>query len=132
MSNTVEYYNCNYKSVAADVQDGSGDTNNTLVVSLHSKKHPPNPLILTTDCVYFEHLFEPLFHTLTEFTRLGCIVLMCHVRRWKRDNKFFAMCKKTMNIEVLKENIEYLPHEHTGILHRNITRIYKFSYKISS
>ena len=88
---------------------------------------PRRPIVIAADCVYFEHLFEPLYHTLSEFVAMGCIVIMCHVRRWKRDNKFFTMCRKTMKCEVLNEDIQYIPDENTGDLRKTITRMYKFS-----
>ena len=54
---------------------------------------------------------------------------MCHVRRWKKDNKFFKLCKKTMNVDIIHESVEMIPHEHTGELQRCVTRIYKFTSK---
>lgn len=85
------------------------------------------PIIIATDCVYFEHLFESLYHTLNEFASLGCVIIMCHVRRWKKEGKFFTMCKKTMKCETLNEDIRRVPDENTGDLRKTVTRIYKFS-----
>lgn len=83
------------------------------------------PLIIAADCVYWECLFEPLFHTLRDCITLGCKVIIAHVRRWKKDGKFFAMCRKAgFTVTTLVEVVEVVPHEHTGVPTRQVTRIY--------
>ena len=90
------------------------------------------PLIVAADCVYWESLFELLVITLCKLCqhREGTRVLMSHVRRWKKDAKFFKMCqKKGLLVEVISETIEQVPAEHTGINERTITRIYRITNK---
>jgi hypothetical protein len=85
------------------------------------------PLIVAADCVYWESLFELLVITLCNLCqrREGTRVLMSHVRRWKKDAKFFKLCqKKGLLVEVISETIEQVPAEHTGVNERTITRIY--------
>ena len=57
------------------------------------------------------------------------IVIVAHVRRWKKDGKFFAMCKKTMNVDVLEETVDSVINEATSEVSRRVTRIYKISAK---
>lgn len=63
-------------------------------------------VVLAADCVYHEYLFQPLCDTLLVLTSLGCHVLLCHVRRWKRDGKFFKLCKKAgMTVKLIHEDV---------------------------
>lgn len=90
----------------------------------------PPPLIVAADCVYWESLFELLADTLCLLCRRcqGARVLMSHVRRWKKDAKFFKLCvKKGLNVTVLSETVEHVPAEHTGLPERTITRVYLIS-----
>lgn len=83
------------------------------------------PLVIAADCVYWECLYEPLFCTLKDLIGRGCKVIISHVRRWKKDGKFFAMCKKAgFLVTVLVEEVKSVPAEHTGIPTRQVTRIY--------
>jgi len=94
---------------------------------------PPPLLIVAADCVYWESLFEPLVDTLCELClrnsrSRGARVLMSHVRRWRRDAKFFKLCcKRGLRVDVLSETMEHVPAEHTGKLERAITRVYLIS-----
>ena len=76
----------------------------------------PPPLVIAADCVYWECLFDPFFKTVSQLVRLDCIIIIAHVKRWKKDEKFFNMCKKSdfMEISVLQETVEYLDDENTG------------------
>lgn len=62
-------------------------------------------LVLAADCVYWEELFEPLVDTLVHLTNSGAIVLMAHVRRWKKDAKFFKLCQKRLTVEKIHEEV---------------------------
>ncbi|KAH9300105.1 hypothetical protein KI387_011688, partial [Taxus chinensis] len=60
-------------------------------------------LILASDVVYHENLFDPLLLTL-KWLLLGKeeksgnpILLMAHLRRWKKDARFFKKAKKMFN-----------------------------------
>mmetsp|Transcript_8943 Transcript_8943/g.20679 ORF Transcript_8943/g.20679 Transcript_8943/m.20679 type:complete len:287 (+) Transcript_8943:615-1475(+) len=61
-----------------------------------------NLLILASDCVYWESLYEPLERTLAQLLSSSLqqqpsrFALLASVRRWKRDNTFFhQLGKKT-------------------------------------
>lgn len=83
------------------------------------------PLVIAADCVYWECLYEPLFQTLKSLLAKGCKVIISHVRRWKKDGKFFAMCKKAgYSVSVWVEEVKTVPAEHTGVPTRQVTRIY--------
>lgn len=83
------------------------------------------PLIIAADCVYWECLFEPLASTMNQLVAAGCTVLMAHVRRWKKDGKFFAMCRKRgWVVRTLLEDVSSVPDEATGEPRRHITRLY--------
>lgn len=85
----------------------------------------PPPLVIAADCVYWECLFEPLFQTIKDLTATGCKVIIAHVRRWKKDGKFFALCRKAgLAVTTMVEEVLVVPHEHTGAPTRQITRIY--------
>ncbi|CAM9114260.1 unnamed protein product, partial [Discosporangium mesarthrocarpum] len=55
-------------------------------------------LVVLADCVYWEELFDALVDTLAGLVSTGARVLMAHVRRWKRDKKFFRLCAKKMDV----------------------------------
>jgi hypothetical protein len=49
-------------------------------------------LILGSDCVYWEHLYEPLERTIAGLLQQAPCDSMCllaGMRRWKRDNHFY-------------------------------------------
>jgi hypothetical protein len=77
-------------------------------------------VLLVADCVYWEEvrmndgkyarraicvtyaraqLFEPLLDTLKQFVSRGAVCYMSHVRRWKRDTRFFTLCRKHMQVK---------------------------------
>ena len=85
-------------------------------------------VVLLADCVYWECLFKPLVSTILQFINYGADVVMCHVKRWKKDSIFFSLCKKMgISVELLHEAVEMVPEEHTNQLSRRITRFYRFS-----
>jgi len=82
-----------------------------------------SPLIIASDCVYWEHLFIPLIDCLLYFTSRGSRVIMSHVKRWKKDERFFRLCKKkNKTVKVLHEVIDH------DLNSRNIMRIIEISY----
>lgn len=88
----------------------------------------PLPLIIAADCIYWECLFVPFYNTLKEFIDQGCTVILSHVRRWKKDNKFFALCRKNnLKVEILHECKDMVLNENTNESNRRISRIYKIS-----
>lgn len=93
---------------------------------------PSPPLIIASDCVYWECLFEPLYQTLSELVlETGCTIIIAHVKRWKKDGRFFKQYLRTMRVEVLKEVIEWVveANSSSGRRSRQISRIYKISRK---
>lgn len=62
-------------------------------------------LILASDVVYHDHLYEPLVKTLQNLL-LGdgqgrMVMVMAHLRRWKKESAFFKKAKKVFEVEVL-------------------------------
>lgn len=110
------------QSVSADVLCWGNDEDFNRVW----QKFSSPPLVIAADCVYWECLFQPLFETMKRLTDNGSEVIMSHVKRWKKDTKFFNLCKKNnMEVEVLVEEISMVPNEHTGELNKQITRVYR-------
>jgi predicted nicotinamide N-methyase len=105
--------------ISADVLSWGNNEELDLVM----QKFEEPPLVIAADCVYWEHLFEPLFITVRELVARGCEVIICHVKRWKKDEKFFKMCRKCMTVELLSEVKDMIPAENTGIPQRRISRI---------
>lgn len=62
-------------------------------------------LILASDVVYHDHLYEPLLQTLS-LLLLGnqlkkMMFVMAHLRRWKKESVFFKKARKLFNVDVL-------------------------------
>ncbi|TKY55817.1 Protein-lysine methyltransferase METTL21B [Spatholobus suberectus] len=63
-------------------------------------------LVLASDVVYHDHLYEPLLETL-RLVMLGggegkkMVFVMAHMRRWKKESAFFKKAKKHFNVDVL-------------------------------
>ncbi|KAM0975446.1 hypothetical protein ACFX13_018764 [Malus domestica] len=65
-------------------------------------------LILASDVVYHDHLYEPLLKTLrllilgeAEENEEGKVFVMAHLRRWKKESAFFKKARKVFEVEVL-------------------------------
>lgn len=64
-------------------------------------------LILASDVVYHNHLYDPLLQTLRfllldgENTKKEMVFVMAHLRRWKKESAFFKKAKKLFEVEVL-------------------------------
>lgn len=87
-----------------------------------------NLIVIASDCVYWEHLYEPFFQTLDYFiTTHNATVILSHFKRWKKEKKFFAMCQKKFQVEILYENIEVVPigdeHIISSIIEDNDSKI---------
>ena len=69
-------------------------------------------IIVAADCVYWECLYDAFLDALRYFASLGpqVKVIYSHVRRWKKENKFFKMCRKYLHVEVLYESVVMVPH----------------------
>ncbi|XP_075498442.1 uncharacterized protein LOC142536915 [Primulina tabacum] len=61
-------------------------------------------VILASDVVYHDHLYEPLIQTL-KFYLLGSekemVFLMAHLKRWKKESAFFKKAGKLFDVKVL-------------------------------
>lgn len=83
-------------------------------------------LVIAADCVYWECLYQPFLNTLTDLVSRGATILIAHVRRWKKDGKFFQMCKRQgITVDVIHEVIDQETNEHTNVKSRRVTRVYK-------
>ncbi|XVE82623.1 hypothetical protein DITRI_Ditri16bG0020700 [Diplodiscus trichospermus] len=62
-------------------------------------------LVLASDVVYHDHLFEPLIQTLRFLLNGGGgekkVFVMAHLRRWKKDSVFFKRAKKFFDVQTL-------------------------------
>lgn len=87
----------------------------------------PFDLILASDCVYHDTLFEPLMKTLKWLvgSDKGPIVLLAHLRRWKKDGHFFRMASKFFNVEVVHRHPPP-ENDRIGVI------VYKFTRRITS
>ncbi|RHZ00206.1 hypothetical protein DYB35_000622 [Aphanomyces astaci] len=86
---------------------------------------------VAADCVYWEALFEPFFHTVRALVVDHHVdVILAHVKRWKKDERFFKMCRKHMQVIQLVEDVSLELQEHTQDHHRVIKRIYRLTAKV--
>ncbi|KAL0874103.1 hypothetical protein Bca101_023808 [Brassica carinata] len=68
-------------------------------------------LMVASDVVYHDHLYEPLLKTLRlmvaakglEGKRL--IFLMAHLRRWKKESAFFKKARKVFDVDVIHSDV---------------------------
>ncbi|KAJ4974430.1 hypothetical protein NE237_007604 [Protea cynaroides] len=59
-------------------------------------------LLLASDVVYHDHLFDPLLKTLQFYLRNNTVFVMAHLRRWKKkDSIFFKKARKLFNIDMI-------------------------------
>lgn len=86
-------------------------------------------VVIAADVIYWEKLFVPLVDTLACLCKqYGCIVIIAHIKRWKKDNKFLNLCKKqALLVDTICEEINFLRHENTHEEMKQIRRIYKIS-----
>ncbi|KAI7746576.1 hypothetical protein M8C21_005730 [Ambrosia artemisiifolia] len=65
-------------------------------------------MVIGSDVVYHDHLYEPLIQTL-KYLLLGDgdgerVFLMAHLRRWKKESGFFKKAKKWFKVDVVHED----------------------------
>ncbi|KAK7262857.1 hypothetical protein RJT34_30438 [Clitoria ternatea] len=59
-------------------------------------------VIMASDVVYHDHLYEPLLETLRLMMEgKKMVFVMAHMRRWKKESVFFKKAKKHFNVDVL-------------------------------
>lgn len=85
-------------------------------------------LILASDVVYHDHLYEPLLKTLRlmmtskqlEGKRL--IFLMAHLRRWKKESVFFKKARKLFNVDVIHSDVPQEGSRIGVVVYRFVTK----------
>ncbi|XP_043694993.1 protein-lysine methyltransferase METTL21D-like [Telopea speciosissima] len=55
-------------------------------------------LLLASDVVYHDHLFDPLLKTLQFYLRNNTGFVMAHLKRWKKESVFFKKARKLFDI----------------------------------
>ena len=85
----------------------SGSASSADSMNNHVSMNRAPPLVIAADVVYWECLFQPLVDTLQILCHdYHCHVIIAHFKRWKKDSKFFALCKKhSLEVVVLEEKI---------------------------
>ncbi|XP_030462634.2 uncharacterized protein LOC115682537 [Syzygium oleosum] len=63
-------------------------------------------VILASDVVYYDHLYDPLLETLRWLferseRREEMVFVMAHLRRWKKDSAFFRKARKAFDVEAI-------------------------------
>ncbi|XP_019182954.1 PREDICTED: protein N-lysine methyltransferase METTL21A-like [Ipomoea nil] len=61
-------------------------------------------LLLGSDVVYYDHLYDPLLKTLRFFLLEGerkTAFVMAHLKRWKKESAFFKKAKKVFDVEII-------------------------------
>ncbi|KAH6827276.1 putative methyltransferase family protein [Perilla frutescens var. hirtella] len=64
-------------------------------------------VILGSDVVYHDHLYEPLLQTLKFFLTRGereereVVFVMAHLKRWKKESAFFKRANKFFDVEII-------------------------------
>lgn len=126
---TKGYQSCTTHVEAAVLRWGNGDDHATILRHCQSLDATNIPtLIIAADCIYWESLFEIFADTLMFFASMGSTIIISHVKRWKKENRFFAICKKKgLHVEILHEVIDQVINENTNESSRRIRRIYQLS-----
>lgn len=61
-------------------------------------------IVLGSDVVYHDHLYEPLLETLRYYlleSGKEVVFFMAHLKRWKKESVFFKKAKKKFDVEVV-------------------------------
>ncbi|KAL1217020.1 hypothetical protein V5N11_021373 [Cardamine amara subsp. amara] len=86
-------------------------------------------LILGSDVVYHDHLYEPLLKTLRlmmtttlqlEGKRL--IFLMAHLRRWKKESVFFKKARKLFDVDIIHSDVPQEGSRIGVVVYRFVTK----------
>ncbi|KAK4790291.1 hypothetical protein SAY86_017595 [Trapa natans] len=90
-------------------------------------------LVLASDVVYYDYLFDPLLQTLKLLFGGGgvsqammdkkMLFVMAHLRRWKKDSAFFKKARKMFDIEVIHTD-EPCPGSRIGVV------VYRFEWRV--
>ncbi|CAA3014454.1 N-lysine methyltransferase METTL21A-like [Olea europaea subsp. europaea] len=89
-------------------------------------------VIMGSDIVYHDHLYEPLLETL-KFVLLKSekkiVFLMAHLKRWKKESAFFKKAKKHFDVEIIHKD-EPSNGSRVGVMVYQFVR--KFRAKLNS
>ncbi|CAO2830455.1 unnamed protein product [Amaranthus hypochondriacus] len=58
-------------------------------------------VIMGSDVVYHDHLYDPLLETLKYFVVGEGMFLMAHLKRWKKEAAFFKKARKLFDVDVI-------------------------------
>ncbi|CAA7393694.1 unnamed protein product [Spirodela intermedia] len=86
------------------------------------KDAPAFDLVMASDVVYHDHLFDPLLQTLQFFVTGEVVFVLAHLRRWKKDAVFFRKARKLFEVSVIHTDPP-LPGSRVGIT------VYRFVQK---
>ncbi|XP_017218884.1 uncharacterized protein LOC108196212 [Daucus carota subsp. sativus] len=73
------------------------------------KENDEYDVIMGSDVVYHDHLYNPLLQTLKYFllgdrTKKEMVFVMSHLKRWKKESVFFKKAKKDFDVEVIHKH----------------------------
>ncbi|KAK1269711.1 hypothetical protein QJS04_geneDACA005373 [Acorus gramineus] len=71
-------------------------------------------VVMASDVVYYDSLFEPLLETLRFFVVGEVVLVMAHLRRWKKDSVFFGKARRFFDVKVIHSDPP-LPGSRKGV-----------------
>jgi hypothetical protein len=111
---------------------GNDEHVHRLMLRLQQENPCRSPVVIAADVVYWESLFVPLLQTIALLcNEYDCDVVIAHVKRWKKDSKFFALCKKhnlivtILEEQILRERDAHHNNPDNEDLKKTIHRIYR-------
>ncbi|KAF9620527.1 hypothetical protein IFM89_013148 [Coptis chinensis] len=74
-------------------------------------------IVLGTDVVYHDNLYDPLLRTLQFFLgeESNIVFVMAHLRRWKKESAFFKKAKKMFQVQTIHSDAP-LPGARIGVV----------------
>jgi predicted nicotinamide N-methyase len=75
--------------------------------TLFTKKHHID-YIIASDCIYLEHLFQPLLQTIEQLSAADTVTVVSFIKRRKADSKFWKLATKRFNISIVSSLYIYL------------------------
>jgi predicted nicotinamide N-methyase len=128
LQKNVNHNNLSHVVDVGELCWGNDDHIAHIMKSFRSIDSPP--LVIAADCVYWEELFQPFYHTLHQLVHVyNCKIIISHQKRWKKDEKFFNLCKKDMDVQIVHEVIDRIEEDES--VRRRIRRIYRIQSKAS-
>lgn len=83
-------------------------------------------LVIAADVVYHEHLFAPLALTLRYLCEhYAATAVLAHIKRWKRDQRFLALCRRSgLTVTTAEEQVTHPVCPVTQRVEKQVRRIY--------